>query len=139
VGELGFLMNDTLTRRAVLKLGGAVGLTFIVGGATSAAATRASGTWSRSTYVGLVGASFRVRGYDSKLKLTRIDDLPHRPVGSEAAFALTFQAARGAPLLPHARPSLYHPSTGWFTMMVSPVLTTRPGRPYVAVIDRTHG
>jgi hypothetical protein len=136
-------MTHTLTRRAVLKLGGAAGLTFVgLGGttATAGAVTLASGsdTWKRSTYVGLVGTSFRVRGYDSKLKLTRIDDLPNRPPGSDAAFALTFRAPRGAAPLPDAVPDLHHPSTGWFTMMVSPALTKRPGQPYVAVIDRTH-
>lgn len=132
-------MTRKLTRRTVLKLGCASGVTLVGGSALAGTSLAATGIWSRSTYVPLVGQSFTIRGYSSPAQLVRIDDLPGAPVGSDRAFALVFRMSGDAGALPNGLRRLTNPSLGSFSMFLSPALSKSSDTPLVAVINRTHG
>jgi hypothetical protein len=131
-----------LTRRAAIGLGGGAMLA-LAGNGTALAlvgpiAASGSRVWRRSTYRPLVGHAFAVAGSATTLALEAIDDLPHRPAGSEHAFALRFRQTAGGRSMPRTLPTLQHPALGRFEMFLV-AGEERTGQTYRAVIDRTHG
>src|SRR5436305_14815341 len=94
-------MTRKLTRRIVLRLGCASGVTLVGGSALAGTTLAATGIWRRSTYVPLVGQSFTIRGYSSPAQLVRIDDLPGAPVGSDRAFDIVFRMSGDAGAIPN--------------------------------------
>jgi hypothetical protein len=130
----------TVTRRALIGLGGGVALSLTGAGIASAAMRSGLGLsrriWSRSTYGSLVGSSFAVGGLATRLRLIEITDLPHRPTGSDEAFGLVFSGPSDE-AFPVELPALSHPALGRFSMLLSPGPRSGSSRRYFAVIDRT--
>jgi hypothetical protein len=129
---------SVLTRRAVLKLGGATGLAMTTGGTALAAGTRRRSHLRRGSYRSLVGQRFHVAGGGS-LQLIDIVDLSHHERGNENAFELVFARSRHSPALRTTTPTLRHSALGSFPLFVTAGETTKSSRHYCAVINRVHG
>ncbi|MGH2876209.1 MAG: DUF6916 family protein [Solirubrobacteraceae bacterium] len=136
-----------MTRRTLLASGGAAMVALSLPAEAAAAAHRAHrrrhhrrhpSHLRRSSYRPLVGDRFRVVGSRVHLRLEAVQNLSAGPRGSEDAFALVFRAPRRAPALRGQVPELHHPRLGSFRLLLSPGMESRHGRPYAAIINRTH-
>lgn len=129
----------TLTRRALLASGGAVGVGLALPRVAHAYAQRTSSHMRRSSYLPLIGDQFGVGGTHAKLRLAHVEDLNQHQAGSEHAFALNFAAPRGAPPLATSIPTaLHHPALGRFKLLLAPGAPGGTGLRYWAVINRLH-
>lgn len=129
----------TLTRRALLASGGAVGIGLAVPWAAHAYALGTRSHLRRSSYLPLIGERFQVSGTHVKLRLARVEDLNRHQAGSENAFALSFTAPRGVPPLASSVPTnLHHPDLGRFKLLLTPGAAGRTQFRYWAVINRLH-
>jgi hypothetical protein len=129
-----------VTRRALLKTGGAASLALALPGQALARARRPriASHLRRSSYRQLRRQRFTVVGSPVRLRLTAVEDLNQHQAQNEHAFALSFWIPRGAPPLEDEVPLLYHPRLGSFKLMISPGAADRYGRRYYAVINRLH-
>jgi hypothetical protein len=138
-----------LTRRALLKTGGAAAVTLAIPGAALAKRRRwhrrarphrkALGSHLRRTsYDPLVGQPFTVEGTGTPLKLVSVEDLNAHQASSDNAFALIFRAQPGLPTLADQVPQLHHPALGSFKLLISPGDAAPQGQIYSAVINRLH-
>jgi hypothetical protein len=132
--------SSSLTRRVLLKLGGA-GVVALVVPAEVFARRRRKRLGShlrRASYRPLLGQRFGVGGTKTKLRLVRVEDLNVHQARSQNAFALIFRAPRGAPMLMQQVPQLYHPALGKFELLLQPGRAAAKGQPYAAIINRLH-
>jgi hypothetical protein len=106
--------------------------------AAAAARRRALLHLRRSSYRGLVGQPFTVQGARAKLRLVTVRDLNRHQAGSDNAFALIFQAPRGAPRIPEAVPTLHHPALGSFALLLCAGAPSSSGLRYAAIVNRLH-
>ena len=128
-----------LTRRALIKLGGATGLAMTTGGTALARQVRRPSHLRRSSFVPLVGQRFAIAGAGaSALQLLAVSDLSSGQRDSENAFALTFAGPRTASAPVTTLPELRHPVLGSFPLFVTEGATTAASQHYDAVINRVH-
>jgi hypothetical protein len=126
-----------VTRRAVLKAGGAAATALALPAAAFARGRALKSHLRRSSYQPLVGHRFSVSGMRSKLRLLNIQDLNSLQAHSDNAFALVFHAPHAAPPLAQV-PRLHHPALGSFDLFLTPGKSLPTGQHYVAVINRLH-
>lgn len=124
-----------LTRRAVLKVGGAAALALSTAGTALAAQRRALSPLRRSSYLPLVGQRFAIVG-GGELQLIAVRDLRDEQRGSDDAFALCFAGPPRASALTTGLPRLQHPALGVFALFVTTGMTTATSQHYCAVINR---
>lgn len=132
-------LSEKVTRRTLLRRGGAAGLT-VAGAATlSSSAQAATAVYKRSTYTPLVGQQFTYGKVGAALRLTNVADVVGAPVGSNDAFALVFSGPSGG--LPAQRnvPILSNPVLGKVAMFISATGGAGDAAQFVAVINRLHG
>lgn len=133
-------ISQRITRRALLRSGGAAGLGLLVPGVAQARSKRRHhrihSHLVRSSYHGLVGQNFRVFGRPYHLRLTAVENLNRWQAGSENAFALIFQARPGAHPVARPAPSLHHPRLGTFRLLLTPGRPSPTGQTYAAIINR---
>jgi uncharacterized protein DUF6916 len=137
--------NHSLTRRALLKAGGAAAIALSVPGSALAKRRRRhkhkkrlQSHLRRSSYHRLVGQRFTVGGTSVKLQLVKVEDLNVHQRNNDNAFALIFEAPPGAPLLTDQVPDLYNPALGRFKFLLSRGFASPHGQPYVAIVNRLH-
>jgi hypothetical protein len=128
-----------LTRRQVLALGTAAGLSAMLGGVRSAWATTGSvltpGHLRRSSWLPLLDTTLDVDSV--KLRVAAIANLPQLH-GREDAFRLELTGAASA--LPSGIARFRHRRLGSFQMFVSPVEAVVDGvQRYEVVVDRSVG
>ncbi len=136
------LVSERISRRALLKGGGAAAAGLALPGAVLAWAKSdhaLSSHLRRSSYERLIGQPFRLQGAPHQLHLAAVRNLNPAQAGSENAFALVFRARPGAAPLDDAVPALYHPRLGTFRLLLSPGKASPAGQPYGAIINRLHG
>jgi hypothetical protein len=126
-----------LTRRAVLKVGGAAALALSTAGTALAAQRRRLSYLRRSSYLPLVGQRFAIAG-GGELELVAVRDLRDEQRDSDDAFALCFAGPRGTSALTTGLPRLHHPALGLFALFVTTGKTTAASQHYCAVINRLH-
>jgi hypothetical protein len=131
----------TVTRRSLLRIGGATAAATFLGMRpwAPAEADAAAGYLLRSSYAGLVGKRFSAGSVE--LRLVSVTDVAGAPnnsslAGSEDAFVLTFSGPL-APALHTGTHTLAIRELGRFELFVSPVEKPRDVRRYEAVIDRS--
>jgi Domain of unknown function (DUF6916) len=127
-----------VTRRTLIKGGAAGAFALAMPAAAAAAKHRLESHLRRSSYRNLVGQGFQVKGTNTKLRLTAVQNLNRHQAGSENAFALIFQAPRRARALGHTLPTLHHPALGSFDLMLTPGAASAHGQAYAAIINRAH-
>ena len=130
-----------LTRRTLIRNGGAAGIAAMLGMRpwSAARAAASGGHLRRSSYNGLVGQSFKAGSVE--LRLLSVTDVAGAKnarslVGSDDAFVLTFSGPRSAPLEGGIH-RFWHSRLGTFELFVSEVGMPRTDRRYEALIDRS--
>lgn len=133
-----FSISQRISRRTLLKSGGAAGLGLVLPEMAQARAQPLQSHLRRSSYTPLIGRSFTVEGAPYRLRLVAVQDLNRAQAGSEDAFTLVFRARPGAARLAHAVPVLHQRRLGSFRLLLSPGMASATGQPYVAIINRSH-
>ena len=133
--------SRTLTRRTLIRNGGAAGIAAMLGTRpwSVASAAASAGHLQRSSWAELVGQSFMAGSVE--LRLVSVSDVAGAKharslVGSEDAFVLTFSGPRSARLETGIH-RFGHPRLGTFELFVSPVGLPQTDLRYEAVIDRS--
>lgn len=131
----------TLSRRTFLRNGAAATAAALLGAQpwSAAQAAAAGAHLRRSSYLGLVGQSFRAGSVE--LCLRSVADVAGAKqakslAGSDNAFVLTFSGPRNAPLAAGTY-KLRHGRLGTFELFISPVGQPGADRRYEAVVDRS--
>ena len=128
-----------LTRRALLASGGAVAVGVALPRVAHTYAQQTRSYLRRSSYRPLIGHQFGIDGTRVELRLAHVEDLNRHQAASERAFALNFEAPRGAPPIATSVPTtLHHPALGRFKLLLVPGALSGTGRRYWAVINRLH-
>jgi hypothetical protein len=138
-------MTPALTRRGLLRAGGAVGAAAVVGAKpwAPAAASAASplSPLLRSSYTSVGSTVFAIDGVGVKLK--SVSDLPAAATvkvlaGSEEAFALMFSGPR-APAIDSGIHTFRHRELGEFELFVTPVDIANDDQHYEVVVNSYSG
>ncbi len=137
-------MDDLLTRRRLIQIGGtATAAVYLARFAPPAAAAAGGvpGFLVRSSYLPLVGAAFAVAGGSGPLILNAVSDLVRAQAepalaGSDDAFALSFAGSPDA-VLGSGIHELSQPALGAFSVFIAPVDRAPGTQAYEVVVDRS--
>jgi hypothetical protein len=129
-----------LTRRHLLKVGGAAAALASFGGAAhwlSLFNTHTNAALRRSTWEGLIGSRVTIQGdHTVGVRLVDIADLPGaQPADREGVFSLLFHGG-ASDRLPQGVYRLSHPAIGRARMLLTPAGTGRAGQDYAVVVNR---
>lgn len=142
-------MDDRLTRRRLIQVGGGAAAILYFGGLTGLAVADpgAPAFLRRSSYAGLVGSAFTARAPDGgtvplTLTLAGVSDLERAReepafVGRDDAFGLLFSGPAAGEPLRSAIHELAQASLGSFAVFITPVGALSGTQTYELVVDRS--